>query len=64
MNISRLRMELENRNMSVRQLAIKAGIVPQCLYAAIAGKVKFWPGWQERCADALEMDVSELFGEE
>ena len=49
--------------MSVRQLAIKSDIIPQALYAAINGKVEFWPGWKKKVADALEMSVEELFEE-
>lgn len=64
MNTDKLKKELERRNMSVRQLAIKAEIVPQALYAAINGRVNFWPGWKRRVAEALDMEVSELFGEE
>ena len=59
----RIRAELKQRNMSVRQLAIKSDIIPQALYAAINGKVEFWPGWKKKVADALEMSVEELFEE-
>lgn len=64
MNYNRLKQEMEKQHMTTRQLAIKAGIVPQSLYAAIKGRVEFWPGWRQRVADALEVDVEELFPED
>lgn len=60
----RLRDELWDRHMSVRQLALAAGMVPQSLYAAMSGRVSFWPGWRKRVAAALEMSEEELFSEE
>ena len=64
MNTDKLRKELESRGMSVRQLAIKAGIIPQALYAAMNGRTEFWFGWKKRVAEALEMDVADLFSEQ
>lgn len=64
MSSTKLREELERRNMSVRQLAIKAGIIPQALYAAMNGRTEFWFGWKSRVAKALDMEVQELFPEE
>ncbi len=63
MSSVRLKKELEQRKMSVRQLALKSGIIPQALYAAINGKVEFWPGWKKKVADALELSVEDLFEE-
>lgn len=64
MSSTKLREELERRNMSVRQLAIKAEIIPQALYAAMNGRTEFWFGWKSRVAKALDMEVQELFPEE
>ena len=64
MNSNILRRELEKRNMSVRQLAIKANIIPQALYAAMNGRTEFWSGWKSRVAQALDMKVEDLFPEE
>lgn len=64
MNYTKLMQELKNRNTNIRQLALAAGIVPQSLYAAVQGRVYFWPGWKNRVAKALDMDVQELFPEE
>ena len=63
MSYDRLKQEMEKQHISIRQLAIKAGIVPQSLYAVFKGRVKFWPGWKMRVAEALEVDVNELFPE-
>ena len=63
-NYQKLRDELWDRHLSVRQLALAAGMVPQSLYAAMSGRVPFWPGWRKRVAEVLEMDVDELFCEE
>ena len=56
-----LRNELKKRNISIRKLALNAGIVPQSLYSAINGRSKFWPGWKKKVADSLKMDISDLF---
>ena len=64
MSFNRLRKELENRNMSVRQLAIEADIIPQSLYAAINGRTEFWFGWKSRVANALNMSIEDLFPED
>lgn len=63
MNYTKLIQELDKRNMNIRQLALASDIVPQSLYAAIHGRVYFWPGWKKRVADALDMAVDELFEE-
>lgn len=64
MEYKKLLEEMERQRLSTRQLAIKAGIVPQSLYGAIHGRVEFWPGWKKRVADAMSVDVDELFPEE
>ena len=64
MNNTKLIQELESRNMNLRQLALAADIVPQSLYAAVHGRVYFWPGWKKRVAETLDMSVEELFEEE
>lgn len=64
MGNTKLIKELENRNMNLRQLALAADIVPQSLYAAIHGRVYFWPGWKKRVAEVLNMSVEELFEEQ
>lgn len=64
MSNSKLIQELDNRNMNIRQLALAADIVPQSLYAAVHGRVYFWPGWKKRVAEALDMSVDELFEEQ
>ena len=53
---------LHERNISRLQLAMKAGIPPSDLYAAMSGKRYFYPGWRRKIAEYLEMDESELFG--
>ena len=50
-------------NLSTRQVALKADITPQGLYAAINGKCEFWPGWRKRVAEVLEVDEADLFEE-
>lgn len=63
-NYQKLRDELWDRHLSVRQLALAAGMVPQSLYAAMSGRVPFWPGWRKRVAAALGMSEEDLFREE
>lgn len=59
-----LRQELQQREISVNKLALMSGIASSSLYAAMAGNVRFWPGWKKKIAAALEMEVRELFPEE
>ena len=63
MKYDKLKQVMQDRRISTRRLAIEAGIVPQSLYAALGGKVPFWPGWRQRVAEALGMDEAELFEE-
>lgn len=63
MKYKKLKRIMKERGISTRRLAIDAGIVPQSLYAALSGKVTFWPGWKKRVAAALQMDEAELFAE-
>lgn len=53
---------LKERNISRLQLAMRAGIPPSDLYAAMSGKRFFYPGWRRKIAEYLQMDESELFG--
>lgn len=61
MKYTALKNKIKEKNMSIREVAIKANIVPQGLYAAINGKCEFWPAWRKRVAEALEMPEAELF---
>ena len=63
MKYDKLKQVMKDQRISTRRLAIEAGIVPQSLYAALSGKVTFWPGWRRRVAEALGMDEAELFEE-
>jgi transcriptional regulator with XRE-family HTH domain len=60
----RVREMAKAKGLSVRQLAIKAGIIPQALYGAINGRTEFWSGWKVKVADVLEVNVDDLFNEE
>lgn len=59
-----LRRVMNERNLSTRRLAIMSGIVPQSLYAALAGKTKMWPGYMRKISDALQIDEAILFGDD
>lgn len=63
MEYKKLLSAIEDRNISVRKLALMANITPQSLYAAIHGKSFFWPGWRRRIAEALGEEESALFPE-
>lgn len=63
MKYETLEQVMRERNISKRRLAIEAGIVPQSLYAALSGKVVFWPGWRQRVAEVLGVPEAELFPE-
>ncbi len=56
-----LKNELERRNMSVRKLALTAGIIPQAVYACMKGRAYWWPGYRNKIAEALQMSESDLF---
>ncbi len=64
MKYQKLREELKERKMSVRQLALSAGIIPQALYAALNGRAEFWPGYKKRVAEALGIPEADLFEKE
>ena len=64
MKYLKLRKTMAEKNLSTRQVALKAGITPQGLYAAINGKCEFWPGWRKRVADALGVAEAELFDDD
>ena len=55
---------LEERKISKLQLALNAGIAPHYLYNAINGKMPFYPKYKKAIAEYLQMDESELFGNE
>lgn len=58
---SALLREMESQNLTVRQLALKADIIPQNLYNAINGNMRFWPGWRSRVAEVLGVNEEDLF---
>ena len=58
-----LKEEMRKQGLSTRQVAIKAGITPQGLYAAINGRCEFWKGWKDRVALALGCSSKDLFVE-
>lgn len=55
---------LEERKISKLQLALNAGIAPHYLYNAINGKMPFYPKYKKAIAEYLQVDESELFGNE
>lgn len=55
---------LEERKISKLQLALNAGIAPHYLYNAINGKMPFYPKYKKAIAEYLQIDESELFGNE
>ena len=55
---------LEERKMSKLQLAMNTGIAPHYLYNAINGKMPFYPKYKKAIAEYLQVDESELFGNE
>lgn len=64
MKYETLRLTLNDRGISIRGLALKAGIVPQSLNSAMNEQIPFWPGWRKRVAEALNMSEAELFDED
>ena len=60
----KLESVLEERNVSIKQLAGMTGIHAQDIYQAIIGTKMFWKGWKRRIAEALEVPVEDLFEQE
>lgn len=58
------RAELKKRDLTVHAIARRADITPQSLYGALNGHNAFWPGWKKRIAEALDLDVADLFPED
>jgi len=55
---------LEKRKISRLQLALQAKVTPTDLYLAIAGKKPFYPAWKRRISEYLQINESELFGQQ
>ena len=55
---------LEKHGLTVNKLALEAKINPSHLYAAINGKIPFYPAWRRRVAEVLGVDEAELFDDE
>lgn len=58
-----LRECLVKRNMSQFKLHRITGIYPSPLSLIACGKMKCYPRWKHRIAEALEMSVEEIFPE-
>ena len=56
--------KMKQKNITTHKLAKLSNIAPQDLYAAIAGKVPFFPNWRKRVAYVLDSNVEDLFTEE
>ena len=63
-NYQRLFDEMECHGLNKRKLAIRANIIPTHLYAALNGRTEFWHGWKVKIADALGVNVDDLFDDE
>lgn len=61
MHCEKLKQEIKDRGITVNQLSMLTKITASGLYAAVNGRTPMWPGWKNRIADALEMDVDDLF---
>lgn len=59
-----VRKAIEDKGISIRQIALKSEIASQDLYQALNGKKPFYPGWRKRVAAALEMSVDDLFSDQ
>lgn len=52
---------LNERGISRLQLAIKAGINPSDLYAALNGSKPLYPSWRRKISEALGVAEADLF---
>jgi predicted transcriptional regulator len=50
----------QRKNISVSEMLRRANIQSGDFYQVMNGKKPFFPGWKQRIADALEIDVSEF----
>ncbi len=58
-----VRSVIKAKGLSIRKVALSAGMAPQSLYAALNEREAFWPGWRKRVAEVLEIPEVELFNE-
>lgn len=52
---------LNEQGISKLQLAMKAGINPSDLYAALNGSKPIFPAWRKKISEALGVPEAELF---
>jgi predicted transcriptional regulator len=60
---NKLKTILKQRGLSKLQLALKAGINPSDLYAALNGSKPLFPAWRKKIGAALAIPEAELFEE-
>lgn len=60
----KVRQKVIERYGSINKLAKVIDVSAQDLYCAFNGKKPFFPKWRMLVAEALSMDVEELFPEE
>lgn len=58
---NRLKEKCEQQGMTLRELAIKAGIAESTIYSLSSGKVFPYPAWRQKIAKVFGCDESEIF---
>lgn len=61
---NRLKEICEQHGMTLRDLALKAGIAESTVYSLSAGKVFPYPAWRQKIAQVFNCNESELFTNE
>jgi len=60
---NRLKEKCEQHGMTLRELAVKAGIAESTVYSLSSGKVFPYPTWRKKIAKVFGCDESEIFYE-
>lgn len=60
---NRLKERCEQEGITLRELAVKAGIAESTIYSLSSGKVFPYPAWRQKIAEVFECEESELFYE-
>ena len=64
MFINHLKEKCMDKGMTLREVAIKAGIAESTVYSLSAGKVFPYPAWREKIAKVFNCEETDIFPEE
>ena len=61
MFVNHLKEKCDQHGMTLRDVALKAGIAESTVYSLSAGKVFPYPAWRQKIAQVFNYEESEIF---